>query len=590
MKNTFISRIFRYIMPWTAFLFLVIFAGSFYYQSTVFISEKAEDIEVIIANRADVFEQQFREIKAEIAYVSRFESVLDALLDYPDMSQVERYRNSNQISDDLTGINLFNSYIEDIIIIGTNGFCKNLDSYGRLKAGIDPLQWESITSYKPGSSNFYFTLPYTADYYTTVPHLVFSVVLPVRENGAIIGYVQGNLNYERVTGMLYKSSGKTVGGTSFGAVTQDGKVVFSEGEEDLYDKVNAIIPAEVTANSGRFEIPDGGRQMVVYQKLSETDWIFLGMIDYRTMIAPVIREAGVLILLILPLSILLMSIVIYFLARRIQKPVERLKNRVENVDIETYEPEEISYEISEVQIVAERFEDSMQRNQKLIRHVYEEELLRKDVELEVLRNQITPHFIYNSLQLIKAEAVMSGNREVGRSVNALASLLHYSMDSSTDTVKLKEELTYISNYLEIYKKRYVDRFTYEITSDPSVQELWIPKMILQPLVENSIRHGFADVKTGGRILLQAVPDTEGICIRIEDNGCGMPPEQLQQLQNELEEASGRAAPGSGIGVLNVHRRIRLQCGEDSGIVSVGNCEGGGFCQVLHISPVHGSDE
>ena len=131
VRTTFSSRIFRSIVPWMAVLFLISFLFFFSYQSHVFINEKAGDIEVIIADRAEDFENRFREIKAEIAYVARFESVREALQNFHQMAAVERYRNANQISADLLGINLFNQYIEDIIIIGTNGFYKNLDSYGR---------------------------------------------------------------------------------------------------------------------------------------------------------------------------------------------------------------------------------------------------------------------------------------------------------------------------------------------------------------------------------------------------------------------------------------------------------------------------
>jgi two-component system sensor histidine kinase YesM len=263
--------------------------------------------------------------------------------------------------------------------------------------------------------------------------------------------------------------------------------------------------------------------------------------------------------------------------------MEHLKNRVEHVDIENYEPDRAEYEIREVQIVADRFEESMERNKRLIQHVFEEELLRKDAELEILRNQITPHFIYNSLQLIKAEAVMSGNREIGRSVNALAGLLRYSMDSRTDTVHLAEELDYIDHFLEIYKKRYVDRFTYEIISEEQLGEYLIPKMIFQPLVENSIRHGFSEVRHGGRIKIE-VDYREGfLLVRIEDNGCGVSTERLLELRKGIENPSEHA--GREIGLLNVHRRIRLQCGEESGIEEIGNITGGGFFQQIRIRPI-----
>ena len=590
MKTSFSMRIFKYIVPWMAILFLAASVLFFYYQSVTFIDEKATDIEVTISDRADDFEQQFKQIKSELAYVCRFPSVKNALLKYTEMSTVEQYQIRNRISEDLDGINIFNRYIEDIIIIGKNGFYKNLDSYESLKAGTDPLTWPGITEYKSGNTNFYFTLPYKADYYADSPHTVFSVVLPVIENGEVIGYVQGNLNYDRVIGMLETARGsRQVDGTSFGAITDKGDIVFM-GEESYLpdDEQIGLLLSDINSQNGRFTIREPKKLLIVYEQLKESGWIFLGLIDYDFVAATVNRGALVLLFVVLPISLVLMSIAIMLLARRIQKPVEKLKNRVENVDIETYEPSDESYEIREVQVVADKFEESMQRNQKLIREVYEEELLRKDVELEVLRNQITPHFIYNSLQLIKAEAVMSGNREISKSVNALAGLLRYSMHSGTDTVCLKEEIEYIGNYLEIYKRRYVDRFVYEIETDEEVLDKKIPKMILQPLAENSIRHGFADVKTGGIIRITARYIERRVVIRIEDNGCGLSEERREQLLEGISEPEG--AVGKEIGFLNVHRRIQLQCGPNSGISEFGNLPEGGFYQVISLEPLSDSEE
>ncbi len=584
MKSTFTTRIFRSILPWMAVLFLLASWLFFYYQAKVFIEEKTEDMEVLIADRAHDFDERFKEIKAELAYVGRFPSVRRALLSYDTMDKVERYQINNRISEDMSGINVFNEYIEDIIIVGVNGFCKNLDSYESLLSDTDPLTWVGIREYEPGESYFHFTIPYEADYYADAPHKVFSAVLPIRENGNVIGYVQGNLNYEKVTGMLKSTlKGRREAESVFGAINRDGEIVFAEDADSTDAKAAEEILQNASSASGRFEIRKPERQTVIYQKLNATGWIFFAKISNRILLQPIQREALVLVFLVLPVSILLMTLAIKLLARRIQRPMEHLKNRVEHVDIENYEPDRAEYEIREVQIVADRFEESMERNKRLIQHVFEEELLRKDAELEILRNQITPHFIYNSLQLIKAEAVMSGNREIGRSVNALAGLLRYSMDSRTDTVHLAEELDYIDHFLEIYKKRYVDRFTYEIISEEQLGEYLIPKMIFQPLVENSIRHGFAEVRHGGRIKIE-VDYREGfLLVRIEDNGCGVSTERLLELRKGIENPSEHA--GREIGLLNVHRRIRLQCGEESGIEEIGNITGGGFFQQIRIRPI-----
>ena len=274
-------RIFKYIVPWMAILFLAASMLFFYYQSVTFIDEKATDIEVIISDRAYDFEQQFKQIKSELAYVGRFPSVNNALLKYTEMTTVEQYQIRNRISEDLGGINIFNRYIEDIIVIGKNGFYKNLDSYESLKAGTDPLTWPGIADYRSGNTNFYFTLPYKADYYADTPHTVFSVVLPVIENGETIGYVQGNLNYDRVIGMLETPRGsRKVDGTTFGAITDKGDIVFMGDDSFLPDDEQiGLLLSEMKSSEGRFTIREPKKSLIVCQHLKESNWIFLGMID-----------------------------------------------------------------------------------------------------------------------------------------------------------------------------------------------------------------------------------------------------------------------------------------------------------------------
>lgn len=221
-----------------AVLFLLASWLFFYYQAKVFIEEKTEDMEVLIADRAHDFDERFKEIKAELAYVGRFPSVRRALLSYDTMDKVERYQINNRISEDMSGINVFNEYIEDIIIVGVNGFCKNLDSYESLRSDADPLTWVGIREYEPGESYFHFTIPYVANYYADAPHKVFSAVLPIRENGNVIGYVQGNLNYEKVTGMLKSTlKGHREAESVFGAINRDGGLDFPSS----YGRVRALL-------------------------------------------------------------------------------------------------------------------------------------------------------------------------------------------------------------------------------------------------------------------------------------------------------------------------------------------------------------
>lgn len=582
-KPTFANRIFWTVLPWMIVILLA-FSGIFFFiQAREFQRDKEKSVQALISGRAVFFDEHFTEIKSKLLHISSLSSVRSALRSFQDMDAVEQYRLRNEIRGTVDTINIFNPYVEDMIVIGTNGFVQNLSSSRSLKAHTDPLEWSSIRGYTADKGNFHYTIPYEADYYAVEPHMVLSVVLPVYDSLEQIGFVQCNLNYGKVLDLLRPESEDENFGSDFLAVNTDGKIVISADPQRIGTDIDPSLTEQVVRENGIFTVRDGGYHMVVYRQLPVTDWIFMEWVPYGTMLRPVFREAVILLGILLPLSMVIMAAALGFLSRRLQKPMAALRERVETADIENYERPGTDYKVEEVQVVADRFEDAMEKTRALIRDVYEEELLRKNAQLETLRNQITPHFLYNSLQLIKAEAILSGNAETGRTVTSLANLLRYSMNSQEETATVKAELAYVRDFLEIYRKRYVDKFSYEIKADERADELRIPKMILQPFAENSIKHGIQGMTGGGRIEVSSLLK-DGLCeFTIRDNGAGAGEERLRAIRAELMEDG--PADLLGIGIKNVHERVRLMCGPDSGITEIDAREGQYFLVRLSVRPL-----
>jgi two-component system sensor histidine kinase YesM len=211
------------------------------------------------------------------------------------------------------------------------------------------------------------------------------------------------------------------------------------------------------------------------------------------------------------------------------------------------------------------------RINELIEQVYLAEIKKKNAEFELLRHQITPHFMYNSLQLIKAEAIFSKNKQISQIVTSLANLLRYSMDNQASFVTVADEIQYIRDYLEIYKRRFVGKFEYQIDVDEAIMGCKMQKIILQPVVENCIKHGFEGLKSGGLIKIRGWRDEDDCIFEITDNGKGISFEKTEQLMQELEKADQSKI--NGIGLLNVHQRLVLECGENYGITRIVSKEG-----------------
>lgn len=218
-----------------------------------------------------------------------------------------------------------------------------------------------------------------------------------------------------------------------------------------------------------------------------------------------------------------------------------------------------NYTIAVVRDITER-KQAEEKLQLLIKEMYITKLKQREAELNVLRSQINPHFFNNTLNLIKAEAVLSGNKSISSIVTSLGYLLRYTMNTPKDIVSLSEEIKFVQDYLGIYKRRFMDRFSFSIDLPDELAYCLMPKLILQPIVENSFKHGLKNTESGGIIDIRIFRQEDGICFTVYDNGEGMKQEVFERLIKGIPENEEKH-----IGLRNVHQRLILEYGEDAGI-------------------------
>ena len=197
-------------------------------------------------------------------------------------------------------------------------------------------------------------------------------------------------------------------------------------------------------------------------------------------------------------------------------------------------------------------------------------LLRRQVELSFLQHQINPHFLYNTLDSIRSRALMDKQREIARMTEILARFFRYCISRDDSMVRVGEELDHIRDYFYIQKFRFEDRFDMEIDVErEELLELFLPRMTIQPLVENAMIHGLEKVEHKGIIRVSLMTAGERLCITVSDNGFGMSREELvrlnERLRAPLEDDPAAAPEQGGIAICNVNTRLRLMFGEDSGI-------------------------
>jgi len=200
------------------------------------------------------------------------------------------------------------------------------------------------------------------------------------------------------------------------------------------------------------------------------------------------------------------------------------------------------------------------------------EVFDKQAELAALQSQINPHFLYNTLETIRGQALIDDNVEIAKMVEALASFFRYSISRSGNLVSLSAELTNIQNYMMIQRYRFNNRFSLNIIIEDDVDEIFehlIPKLSVQPIVENAIFHGLEEKLAGGVITIDAILTDSIFILTISDNGKGMSPQALTELNNNIQNNpvyhDSYSTKKPGIGLSNIHQRIQLLFGKEYGL-------------------------
>jgi two-component system sensor histidine kinase YesM len=192
----------------------------------------------------------------------------------------------------------------------------------------------------------------------------------------------------------------------------------------------------------------------------------------------------------------------------------------------------------------------------------EQRQLRK-AEFELLQAQINPHFLYNTLDAIVWSAEAGNQKQVIQMVGSLSDFFRTSLNRGREIVTVREDLQHVCSYLEIQKIRYMDILEYEILVPEELNDYRIPKITLQPLVENALYHGIKNKRGGGKITLQGREDKESFYIEVLDDGIGMSEDRLRTVQRGLAEKAPQESELYGL--YNVNERIRLNFGDEYGI-------------------------
>ena len=271
------------------------------------------------------------------------------------------------------------------------------------------------------------------------------------------------------------------------------------------------------------------------------------------------------ILLIFVVVLGITWILIIVISDSISKPLEHLCKLTKQVGKGDFSIEEPKSHGDEVMALEKSFHKMVGKIESLVENVKKEQINLRQMELKLLQVQINPHFLYNTLDAISWMAEDGRTDDVVEMVSALSEFFRTGLSKGRDYITLKEEESHIRSYLQIQQFRYTDILNYEIHIPEAIGDFMLLKLTLQPLVENALYHGIKQKRGKGNIKVTADYDQYSIFLKVEDNGIGMTEEELQALRQSVE-AGNLKTSDKGFGLANVHERIRLNYGNDYGLV------------------------
>lgn len=307
--------------------------------------------------------------------------------------------------------------------------------------------------------------------------------------------------------------------------------------------------------------------LTVHNTISNSDWelYVVRPIDKVLLRINSLRN-NIIILFIITLVIMIVITTVF--SNSLVAPINKLlilMKLVEKGNLDVSYQDKVKNEFHDLGI---GFNKMLSRINILIEQVKEEQQSKKTIEIAMLQSNIKPHFLYNTLETIRWMSKKYDATDISDTVNALATFFRVGLSKGKEMITLNEELLHVKSYLQIQKTRYSDILNYEIKGLEGDTNIYVPKVIIQPFVENAIYHGIKESGLEGKIIISVEEVDNNVRINIEDNGSGMSKDRLKKIMNEMNKSSEKTY--ESYGVKNVHQRIELIYGKPFGVSIISN--------------------
>lgn len=473
-----------------------------------------------------------------------------------------------------------------IVVVEADGSLVGAAPVSMLKPTVDPPEQEWFIRAMDRIENLHFSTPHVQNLFIDPGYnyrwvVSLSRAVELTRDGAVTrGVLLVDMNYSGIE-QLFKNV--NLGGSGYVyLVDSAGEIIYHPRQQLLYSNLlSENNRAAVSYDDGsHVETFDGQERIVTIKTVGYTGWKIVGVTPMQDAVSDsyAIRTFAVFIILF---TIFLMIFVNLFISSRIANPIKRLERSVKGLEGGNWDTEIAVGGSYEVAHLGKTIRTMVAQMRSLMDDIVAEQESKRKSEFDALQSQINPHFLYNTLDALYWRATNEGNDEIAEDILSLSQLFRHVLGQGNAQTDIGNEKELLEEYLHIQKMRFSDHLDYEIHMEEAILSHMIPKLILQPFVENAVVHGFE--RDGGDCLIRVDGKREGewIVFTVEDNGVGMSEEQLQDIW-EVPDAKRYAGQRIGrYAIRNVKERLELLHG-DGCTLRIESAVGRGTCVTIRI--------
>lgn len=339
-----------------------------------------------------------------------------------------------------------------------------------------------------------------------------------------------------------------------------------QGSVAIEDEQGNLIYSSQPAGEA-WDAADGTEMIQLVYQSEKTGWKYMYFCEMEYLMQDMIYIRVVITILLVIMSAVTACIITVF-SYRTFRPLGKLVSAMQTVQKGDYMVQVEVRSRDEIHYLAQTFNEMAASIRELIQKVYHAQLMQKEAQLEVLQQQINPHFLYNTFETMRGLALAEHNEKLADMVKNMSQFLRYNMYGSEGITTLKNEVSHITSYIRIMDFRFDDQIRMSMELPEDMLRLAIPKFTLQPVVENAVLHGFQEKRQNCRIVLTGAVEEDTAVIRVADNGCGIEQDRLEKLNADLQALMEPDPKDDGrvrIGIFNVNSRLKLNYGPAYGI-------------------------